>query len=310
MRSIILLLVLLTNISLSIFAQKQVCITIDDLPTVSDLYQTANNRDSLTRRLLSHLRQHQVPAIGFVIGEKLMNGPVADQNQLNLLEHWLEAGFDLGNHTFSHQSYNDMSATNYQVDVLQGEKLLKPLIVKYGKQLRYFRHPYLARGNTTGKIDSLTVFLASAGYKEAPVTINNRDYLFSAAYEKALLKKDIVLAKNIGNQYVEYMMASVHFYESQADSLFHHPIPHILLTHANTINSYFLGSLLARLEKEGYQFVTMEKVLAHPVYQSPDRFIGPEGISWIQRWALTQGKPESFCDGEPEIPVDIKNAAE
>jgi peptidoglycan/xylan/chitin deacetylase (PgdA/CDA1 family) len=54
-----------------------------------------------------------VPAIGFVIGEKLMNGPVADQNQLNLLEHWLEAGFDLGNHTFSHDGYNDMSATAY-----------------------------------------------------------------------------------------------------------------------------------------------------------------------------------------------------
>jgi peptidoglycan/xylan/chitin deacetylase (PgdA/CDA1 family) len=231
--------------------------------------------------LLSHLQKYKVPAIGFVIGEKLMNGPVADQNQLNLLEHWLEAGFDLGNHTFSHDGYNVMSAAAYNKDILEGEKFIKPLIAKNGKQLRYFRHPYLARGSKAAKVDSLITFLANAGYQEAPVTINNRDYLFSAAYEKALLKKDIVLAKNIGNQYVEYMMASVHFYESQADSLFHHPIPHILLTHANTINSYFLGTLLARLEKEGYQFVTMEKVLSHPAYRSADRFIGPEGISWI-----------------------------
>lgn len=302
-----LLLILLTNISLSILAQKQICITIDDLPTVSDLHQTAGSRDSLTRRLLSHLQQHQVPAIGFVIGEKLMNGSVADQNQLKLLVHWLDAGFDLGNHTFTHQGYNAMSAVMYQRDISEGEKLLKPLILRYNKQLHYFRHPYLARGNTIGKMDSLTVFLAKSGYKEAPVTMNNRDYLFSAAYEKALLKKDNVLAESIGKQYIEYMMASVHFYESQADSLFHHPIPHVLLTHANTINSIFLGTLLARLEKEGYQFVTMEKVLAHPAYRSQDRFIGPEGISWIQRWALTQGKPESFCDGEPEIPATIIN---
>ncbi|MEO6283185.1 MAG: polysaccharide deacetylase family protein [Dyadobacter sp.] len=307
MRSIMLLLILLTNISLSILAQKQICITIDDLPTVSDLHQTAGSRDSLTRRLLSHLQQHQVPAIGFVIGEKLMNGSVADQNQLKLLVHWLDAGFDLGNHTFTHQGYNAMSAVMYQRDISEGEKLLKPLILRYNKQLHYFRHPYLARGNTIGKMDSLTVFLAKSGYKEAPVTMNNRDYLFSAAYEKALLKKDNVLAESIGKQYIEYMMASVHFYESQADSLFHHPIPHVLLTHANTINSIFLGTLLARLEKEGYQFVTMEKVLAHPAYRSQDRFIGPEGISWIQRWALTQGKPESFCDGEPEIPATIIN---
>jgi hypothetical protein len=193
------------------------------------------------------------------------------------------------------------------LDVLQGEKLLKPLIAKYGKQLRYFRHPYLARGSTAGKIDSLTAFLASAGYQEAPVTINNRDYLFSSAYEKALLKKDIVLAKDIGNQYVDYMMASVRFYESQADSLFHHPIPHILLTHANIDQLILFGYAAGKTRKGGLPICNNGKSagtsgipVARPVHW-------PGGISWIQRWALTQGKPESFCDGEPEIPATIMN---
>ncbi len=291
-------------------AQKQVCITVDDLPTVSDLYNTGGGQDSLTRRLLTHLQRHRVPAIGFVIAQKLLREANADPKQVSLLTQWLEAGMELGNHTFAHKGYNEISAAEYQHDVLGGERVVKPLTLKYGKPLRYFRHPYLQRGNTVGKLDSLNQYLAKAGYQEAPVTINNRDYLYSAAYDKALALKDTALARSVGRQYVAYMIASVHFYEAQADSLFHRPIAQVLLTHANTINSFFLGDLLARLKAEGYQFVSLGKVLQDPAYQSPDRYIGGYGLSWIQRWALTQGWKETFCDGEPEIPTAIINLAD
>ncbi len=34
---------------------------------------------------------------------------------------------------------------------------------------------------------------------------------------------------------------------------------------------------------------------------SPGRYTGPGGITWLHRWALTQGKRGDFFQGEPEV---------
>ncbi|MEZ0608149.1 polysaccharide deacetylase family protein [Fibrella sp. WM1] len=290
-------------------AQKRMCITVDDLPTVSRVYRTAAGQDSLTGQLLAHLKRHNVPAIGFVVGEKLMNQSQPDKAQLRLLTRWLNAGMELGNHTFAHLGYNTISAAAYQQDVAGVDAVLRPLLRSANQRLRYFRHPYLQRGNTVGKRDSLVRYLASQQYVEAPVSIDNADYLFSAAYDVALLRKDTALASSVGRQYVDYMLACVHYYEAQADSLFRRPIAHILLTHANTINSQYLGDLLARLTAEGYLFVSLDDALQDAAYQSQDDYVRNGGISWLHRWALTQGKRGAFFKGEPEVPMAINTLA-
>lgn len=291
-------------------AQKQICITIDDLPTVSRFYRTAGGQDSLTSRLITHLKQHNVPAVGFVVGEKLMNEAKLDKNQVALLAQWLKAGLELGNHTFAHKGYNTISAASYQRDVVGVDTLLRPLLLAVNQWPRYFRHPYLQRGNTVSKRDSLVQYLASQHYQEAPVSVDNADYIFSAAYDVALLRKNTALASSIGRQYIEYMLSCVHYYESQADSLFKRPVAHILLTHANTINSFCLGDVLSRLEAEGYRFVTLEQAIQDPAYQSEDKYVNNGGISWLHRWALTQGKKGAFFKGEPDVPADIARLAE
>ncbi|CCH53875.1 polysaccharide deacetylase [Fibrisoma limi BUZ 3] len=302
-------LVAAASLAQSVSAQKQICITVDDLPTVSRVYQTAGGRDTLTQRLLSHLTHHRVPAIGFVIGNLLLTESRVDSGQIRLLNRWLDAGMELGNHTFAHKDYNNVSAPVYQQDVLGGETLLKPLLQQRGQSLRYFRHPFLHRGNTPGKCDSLSQFLSSRGYQEAPVSVDNGDYLFSAAYDRALLQHNATLAASVGNQYVSYMLDCIHYYEAQADSLFSRPIPHILLMHANTINSVYLGELLTRLAADGYSFIPLEQALQDPAYRSTDKYVGKAGISWLHRWALTQGKKGSFFKGEPEVPEVINTLA-
>ncbi|MEZ0485683.1 polysaccharide deacetylase family protein [Fibrella aquatica] len=291
-------------------AQKQICITIDDLPTISRVSRTPAAQKALTTRLLGHLTQYNVPAIGFVVGEKLMSGSKLDKNQVNLLTLWLDAGLELGNHTFAHGEYNTMSAAAYQQDIKGVDTLLRTFLMPYKQQPRYFRHPYLHRGNTVSKRDSLVQYLADNQYQEAPVSIDNADYLFSAAYDQALLRQDSALATSVGNQYVAYMMGCVHYYEAQADSLFKRPIAHILLTHANTINSVYMGDLLAALTADGYQFISLDQAVQDVAYRSSDEYIRNGGISWIHRWALTQGKKGAFFKGEPEVPAAVTALAE
>ena len=49
--------------------------------------------------------------------------------------------------------------------------------------------------------------------------------------------------------------------------------------------------------------------LADSAYRLPDRYIGPAGITWLHRWALTRGMPGSTFQGEPEVPDWINDAA-
>jgi hypothetical protein len=76
----------------------------------------------------------------------------------------------------------------------------------------------------------------------------------------------------------------------------------ILLLHSNTINAERFDELAAMLERRGYEFVTLERALGDPAYAVPDEYAGPEGISWLQRWALKRGlDPESLV-GEAVAP--------
>jgi peptidoglycan/xylan/chitin deacetylase (PgdA/CDA1 family) len=290
-------------------AQKTVAITIDDLPTVSKVYTSPSGRLLLTQKLLSHCTTFQVPAFGFVIGNSLLTNARADSNQTRLLKLWLDAGLELGNHTLAHKDYNLISFEESKADVLGGESIVKSLVLQRGKKFRYFRHPYLRKGDTQAKKDSLERFLKQRGYLEAPVTIDNSDWQFSSAYDNALLLGDTALAAQVGKQYVQYMLDCTAYYEAQSDSLFNRQISHILLMHANTINSDFLGKLLAGLKERGYTFVSLDKALTDGAYQSVDHFYGKGGISWMHRWALTRGKRGAFFKGEPEVPTMVDELA-
>ncbi|GAB2570165.1 polysaccharide deacetylase family protein [Spirosoma areae] len=305
MRLVVFLSLLLTTA----LAQKKIAITIDDLPTSSRYYATAAGRLHITQQLLSHCKAYQVPAIGFVIGNLLQTNGQPDSAQFALLTKWLNAGLELGNHTSAHKDYSVVSFGELKADVLAGELAVKNFVQQRGNLFRYFRHPYLHKGNTQAKKDSLEAFLQQQGYQEAPVTVDNSDWVFSRAYDNALLLGDTALSASVGDRYVSYMNDCIVYYEAQSDSLFGRPISHTLLIHANAINADFLHKLLARLKQRGYAFVSLKEALTDNAYRSKDQYVGKGGISWLHRWALTQGKKGAFFRGEPEVPAPIEELA-
>lgn len=62
-------------------------------------------------------------------------------------------------------------------------------------------------------------------------------------------------------------------------------------------------------ERRGYRFITLERALEDPAYRSLDTFVGPSGITWLHRWALTQKMQKTFYAGEPEVPAFVAEAA-
>ncbi|MCB1024876.1 MAG: polysaccharide deacetylase family protein, partial [Acidobacteria bacterium] len=81
--------------------QRSIAITIDDLPVVaknSDL----KIRQKITSKLLSRIAKAGIPAIGFVNENKLYVDGKRVKAEVDLLRMWLDAGLELGNHTYSH----------------------------------------------------------------------------------------------------------------------------------------------------------------------------------------------------------------
>lgn len=285
---------------------RTMAITIDDLPTVSVTDHRIEHAEKITRDLLAAIRRAGVPAIGFVNEGKLESDGKVDPRRVALLQRWLDAGLELGNHTFSHMDLHGGDPNAFHQDVLRGEAVTRRLLAAKGEKPRYFRHPFLHTGRSLEVRDGLVSFLKDHGYTVAPVTIDNSDYIFSAAYDRAMAAGDAALTRRVATTYIDYMDAVVAFYEQQSGALFGREIPQTLLIHANALNAATFGELIERIRKRGYTFVTLETALKDPAYGSKDEYTGPAGITWLHRWALTQGKRGTFFAGEPEVPEWVR----
>ena len=303
-------LVIIFSFSSIVWAQqKQVCFSIDDLPVVGYGMNDSSFQKGVTAKLISSLKRNHIPAIGFVIGKKLFTDTLRDPFQVSLIERWIDSGFDIGNHTYSHPDYNSVSLKEYTDDLLKGEAVTKEILERKGMHLTYFRHPYLHVGGTKLKADSLSDFLTQHGSVTAPVTIDTDDYFFAVAYNRARMQKDTVLVQRIGQDYLAYMEKKILFYEYQSQVLFGRNIRQILLVHASWLNAEYLDSLALLYTSHGYTFISMEKALKDTVYQTPVTVYGKWGISWLDRWALSSGKQKDFFKNDPDPPEYILKSA-
>lgn len=288
-------------------AKRSIAITIDDLPVVSTRKDIKNRRE-ITKKILGHIKKAKVPAIGFVNEGKLYTDGKLDDAQVDLLRQWADAGLELGNHSYSHRSLNAIDLAVYQKDILDGEVVTKGLMKANGKTLRYFRHPYLQTGLSLEIKKNFGVFLKDHAYTIAPVTIDNGDWIFASAYDKAFDKGDKDLMKRVGEAYVPYMESKLDYWERQSVKLFGREIRQTLLIHANFINSDYVDDIFRMLRKRGYDIVTLENALDDEAYKLPDTFVGRAGISWLHRWALARGR-DSVLPDEPTVPGFVLKAA-
>jgi peptidoglycan/xylan/chitin deacetylase (PgdA/CDA1 family) len=311
MRHLLITFVILLFVQSTTAQKKQICFSFDDMPVVNYGITDSVYQQQLMDKLVFSLHKHHIPAIGFVNAKKLFNteGTII-HFQVAMLKHWAESGLDIGNHTFSHPDYNEVSFSEYANNITKGEPILIKILAGYGRPLRYFRHPFLHVGNTKEKADSLNTFLKAHGYIVAPVTIDNEDYLFALAYKRASEKKDTTLMRQIRSNFVTYIGNKADYYEKQSQVLFGRNIPQVLLLHASLLNADCTDSLAAMFEEKQYEFAAMDDVLKDSVFQIPITVYSDWGISWIDRWALSAGKQGDFFKEDPVSPGYIKKMAE
>jgi peptidoglycan/xylan/chitin deacetylase (PgdA/CDA1 family) len=291
-------------------APRAVAVTFDDLPFVSATPLDSATRDAATTRLLAALARHRVPAIGFVTEGKLVDSAGAPVPGMRaILERWVSAGFELGNHSYAHRDLHTTPLAEYETGILRGEQVTRELLATRGMAPRYFRPPYLRTGRSLAVRDSLLAFLGAHGYRIAPVTIDNADYIFARGYDLARVRGDSAGAGRIAEAFLTYMDTVVGFYERQAQLILGRDLPQVLLLHASTLNGDTFDRLATRLEERGYRMIPLDEALTDSAYASPDRYTGPGGFTWLHRWALTRHMPAPTFAGEPRVPDWVVAAA-
>ena len=286
---------------------RQMALTIDDLPAQEAARSSEADLAARNARIVAALKGTH--ALGFVNEDKLeVDGQVAPQ-RVQLLRDWLAAGIELGNHTYNHNGLHQTPIEVYERSILDGERVLRPLMAEFGRTPRWFRHPYLHAGQDEAVRARLDAFLAQHGYRVAPVTVDNGEWIYARAYLLLLEAGKTEQARTLIPDYVDYMEAKCQFFEQASKRLFGREIPQVLLFHANALNADALPSLLDRLRRRGYQFVDLDSALADPAYQHADAYRGRAGISWLHRWAITEKKPRAFYEGEPAVPQHVLDLA-
>jgi peptidoglycan-N-acetylglucosamine deacetylase len=265
---------------------KEIAVTIDDLPLNGSRIELKRLR-AMTGKILSGIKRHQIPVVGFV-NESLLYISGETDARIALLKSWSEAGVELGNHTFSHLSFKDAALDEYEDDFIRGETVIKMLMRQKGQKIRYFRHPFLQMGNTLEVEKSFENFIAARGYEIAPVTIDTMDWMFLAAYSNARKQNDSEMMKRVSEEYLKFAGLKFDFAEKVAAELFARPVRHILLLHANELNADNFDALINLMKDKSYRFVTLEQALKDPVYQFPDKYTVTS--DWLSHWSFSKEK--------------------
>ena len=272
---------------------RQVAITIDDLPRGDDVARRDfASVERVTVKLLEPLRG--IPVIGFVNAGR--RGEMSEADLRKILRLWIASGATLGNHTWSHPDLNDVSLGDYEANILRGEHAITEAL---GHRPIYFRHPFLHTGPTMEKHRGLDTFLREHGYRVAPVTLDNSDWMFALVYAQALKERNAPLAARARAAYVPFMESIFGFFEKRSREVIGREFPQILLIHASQLNADMMPDLLDMMRRRGYRFVSLDEALQDHAYRLPDWYVGSAGVSWIHRWSLAKGMPAKREPNEP-----------
>jgi peptidoglycan/xylan/chitin deacetylase (PgdA/CDA1 family) len=281
-----------------------VALTFDDLPSMQ-LGDSTDYARTTTLRLLKGLRRQRLPAIGFVVGDKL-EGPDRRAREA-LLKAWLRAGHPLGNHTYDHESLNKTPLAEYIRNVERNEAVLRPLRSRKVPKVVWFRHPYLETGATVAIKHGFESWLEAHGYRVAPVTLENSDWMFALPYDDAVLRHDAAGARRIRRAYVRYTAAAVPWYRKAARQLLGRRPSLVFLLHATRLNADAMDDLARILRRNGLKPVSLERAMRDPAYAIPDDRPDQAGDEWLSRWSELLRKPLPWASF-PNPPADIEAA--
>lgn len=246
----------------------EVAITVDDLPR-HGVDIPGISRVAIHQQLLEVLKRHHVPGVyGFVVGSELLSHP----EDTEALKAWLQAGYPLGNHTYTHADAAKVSVEDFLAAVVANESVLSGLLGPgQEKTWKVLRYPYLHEGADLKGRAQIRAVLAARGYRFAEVTIDFEDWAWNNPYARCLARGSTKAVEVLEDSYLDAALANLRWSDDTARRLFGKTIRHILLLHVGAFDAHMADKLLTAYEEAGVKWVTLDAALQDSVYQDEPR---------------------------------------
>ena len=293
---------LMVSVTIAIFgqstdiAEKKIAITFEEIPFMKPLGFWRPRE--ISNIILRTLEQDKILAAGFVVQEKIEN----DTSTYVILSDWVSRGHILGNQTWGDADFNVLTYDQFIEHLRDGQKYLSRVAKAEPFNYRYLRFPQLHEGNEPKKRKKLLKVLAKADYQVAHVSIKTLDWAFNQSYLE--YEQDPTRLEALKEIYLGHLAEMLDYSEKQSLEVFGRNIPHILQLHCGIATAGFLGDTIKMLQERGYQFVSFPEALSDSAYQTEEEYVGPLGLTFIDRVAATRGLPfdqDSGVPGEQEI---------
>jgi len=278
-----------------------VALTFDDLPAAGIL-PAADKRSRIATAIARELKaNHLEGTYGFVNASKMENDPDAQQ----AMHIWLDAGMNVGSHTWSHMSLTQNTAAAFEEDVAKNE----PALAEFGqtRDWHWFRYPFLWEGDTLEKRRAVRGYLKEHGYRIAQVTLDFEDYAWNNAYTRCSAKQDGTAIAWLKQSYLEAAREYIMLGREEQQIAFGHEIPNVLLLHETAFTTLMLPDLLELLRGEGFTFAALADVERDPAFALdpdaalryggtlPDQFMDSRKLAYPPFTPKPFEKMESLC---------------
>ncbi|WP_306253563.1 polysaccharide deacetylase family protein [Parvularcula sp. IMCC14364] len=263
-------------------AEKRIALTYDDAPR-SDAVISGDDRAAM---LIAGLEAAGVEQAGFFITTSRINSP----ERLQRIQSYAAAGHVLANHSHTHPWLREVTAEEYLADIDRASETM----ALFENTRPWFRFPYLNEAPTVEKRDAVRAGLVARDLRNAYVTVDNYDWYLESLYQRAVKAGEAVCMSALSDLYTDMLVDAANFFNDVAVETMGHSPAHTLLLHENDIAALFVLDLVAALEADGWEIITVDEAYQDPIADiEPDtRFLGQGRVAAIA--SLNGRSPKTF----------------
>lgn len=246
-----------------------VAVTADDLPAHGTL-PAGMTWAGIAHSYVDTLKAHGVPETwGFVNAKRIAENPASEA----ALDVWRQAGYPLGNHTYSHLGLSQApSLEAWEADARAGEAVLKKHMA--GHDWHVLRYPFLDAAGTGARHDGALDWLKKQGYRIADVSLGFDDWAYTETYARCLAKNDAAAIAGMKASYFRRVDQQLVRTKAMSQRVYGRMIPLVLLTHMGAWSAATLPEVMKRLDAAGAHYVKLDQAQSDAAYRAPSPRFG------------------------------------
>lgn len=222
-----------------------------------------------TRTLIKVLNKYNIKAAFYSNPSKFDKDDGAKRMRL-----YNDAGHFIGNHTFSHPSFNKIATKDFISNIERADGLLK----EFTNFKAWFRYPFLHHGNTKEKRDGVRRYLKNIKYSHGFVTVDNQDWFMASLVDTQLKNGGKINEKNLCWAYAEMLWDSIKYFDEIALKYLKRSPSHVLLLHENDLAALCIEKLISKIQSMGWDIVSPESAMSDEIYSKvPNTFYNNNG---------------------------------